>query len=100
MKDDFKFQFADGWAHVIYENEIVTVTDDQGLFLKFAYPSDYLKEHIGDEVAIRSLLSLNVGCRISKIDVMRMIHGDLIKNLSVLEYDMAPLGKNKVGGVK
>jgi len=93
MKDEFKFQFANGWANVIYENEIITVTDDQGLFMKFAYPVDYLKDYIGDQNTIRSLISLNVGCRISKVDTIRMIHNDLIKNLDVLEYKMAPLGE-------
>jgi len=94
MKDEFKFHFADGWANVIYKNEIVTVTDDQGLFLKFAYPEDYLKDHIGDQAAIRSLLSLNAGIRISKVDTIRMIHKALMKELQVIEYKMAPLSED------
>jgi len=85
--EEIKFQFNNGWAHIIYENDVVTVTDDQGLLLKFSYPFNE-KLNINE---IRSLLILNAGVRISKIDAIRMIHKDLMKNLNVLEYKMAPL---------
>jgi len=93
MEIEHKYQFSDGWALIAYENDIVTVTDDMGLFVKFKYPKECLNNQNIDEVL--SLLSLTVGCIISKIDAIRMIHKHLVEKMEVIEYKIAPLESEK-----
>ncbi|MCL2880678.1 MAG: hypothetical protein FWF29_10560 [Treponema sp.] len=86
MKTKFNFNFKNqnSVCKIVYENGIVTVDDDCEMRMKFTV--DRVEYEVMSEDDRIVSLALDVGARMGKLDVIRILQRDLKLNLGVIEY--------------